>query len=472
MINLSLIQGVVPEDLKSARVVPFFKKNDKTEVGNYRPVSILTILSKVFERVVYDQVESYLNQKRLLYKFQSGFRSRFSTDTCLIHLTDFIKFQMDQGHYVGMILLDLQKAFDTVDHGILLMKLESLGLSKDVTRWFQSYLSDRQQLVDVSGTKSSYARISCGVPQGSILGPLLFLIYVNDMSGAVTNKLLLYADDSAILVADKHVSNIETVLQRELKVVHEWLIDNKLSLHLGKTEFILFGSRPRLKAQSDLNISCEGTSIEAKDNVKYLGAVLDQCLSGENMVTSIIQKANARLKFLYRKQRFLNFETKKLLVMSMIQCHFDYACSFWYPGISKFLRNRLQVTQNKIIRFILQMDPRSHVGADAFRSLGWLPVSKRVEQIILNHVFKVKSGLSPEYMSEQFTPVSSVHTYSTRFRETGSFSIPKVKGFGKRSFVYNGCVLWNGLPSSIRNLQRHQQFKIAVKNHFLDSINF
>ena len=158
VINLSLIQGVVPEDLKSARVVPLFKKNDKTEVGNYRPVSILTILSKVFERVVYDQMESYLNQKRLLYKFQSGFRSRFSTDTCLIHLTDFIKFQMDQGHYVGMILLDLQKAFDTVDHGILLMKLESLGLSKDVTRWFQSYLSDRQQLVDVSGTKSSYAR--------------------------------------------------------------------------------------------------------------------------------------------------------------------------------------------------------------------------------------------------------------------------------------------------------------------------
>ena len=307
---------------------------------------------------------------------------------------------MDQGYYVGMILLDLQKAFDTVDHGILLMKLESLGLSKDVTRWFQSYLSDRQQLVDVSGTKSSYARISCGVPQRSILGPLLFLIYVNDMSGAVTNKLLLYADDSAILIADKHVSNIETVLQRELKVVHEWLIDNKLSLHLGKTESILFGSRPRLKAQSDLNISCEGTSIEANDNVKYLDAVLDQCLSGENMVTSIIQKANARLKFLYRKQRFLNFETKKLLVMSMIQCHFDYACSFWNPGISKFLRNRLQVTQNKIIRFIFQMDPRSHVGADMFRSLGWLPVSKRVEQIILNHVFNLS----------QVYPVRTVHT--------------------------------------------------------------
>ena len=139
VINLSLIQGVVPDDLKSAREEPLFKKSDKTEVGNYRPVSILTIISKVFERVGYDQVESYLEQKKLLYKFQSGFRSRYSTDTCLTLLTDFITFQMHQGHFVGMVLSDLQKAFDTVDHGIVLMKLKALGLSQDVSRWFCSY---------------------------------------------------------------------------------------------------------------------------------------------------------------------------------------------------------------------------------------------------------------------------------------------------------------------------------------------
>ena len=309
VINLSIIQGVVPDDLKSARVVPLFKKNDKTEVGNYRPVSILSIISKVFERVVYDQVEAYLDQKKLLYKFQSCFRSRFSTDTCLIHLTDFIKFQMDKGHYVGMVLLDLQKPFDTVDHNILLMKLEAIGLNEDVIRWFRSYLTDRQQLVDVSGTLSSSAEIKCGVPQGYILGPLLFIIYVNDMSGVVNNKLLL--------------------------------IDNKLSLHLGKTESILFGSKIKLKSESNLNISCRGTDIEPKERVKYLGATLEQCLSGESMVKSIIQKANARLKFLYRKQKYLNLHTKRLLVMSLIQCHFDYACSFWYPGLTQFLRNRL-----------------------------------------------------------------------------------------------------------------------------------
>ena len=222
----------------------------------------------------------------------------------------------------------------------------------------------------MSGILSSSSTISCGVPQGSILGPLLFLIYVNDMSGAINNKLLLYADDSAILVADKKISTIESLLQNELEVISEWLVDNKLSLHLGKTESILFGSKSRLRSQSNLRISCKGTQIESKEEVKYLGAVLEQCLSGETMVKSIVQKANARLKFLYRKQKFLNLHSKKLLVMSLIQCHFDYACSFWYPGLSKFLRERLQVTQNKMVRFVLKLDPKSHVGSEEFKSLG------------------------------------------------------------------------------------------------------
>ena len=158
--------------------------------------------------------------------------------------------------------------------------------------------------------------------------------------------------------------------------------------------------------------------------------------------------------------------------MSLIQCHFDYACSFWYPGLSKVLKNNLQVTQNKIIRFVLNMDSRAHVGSEVFKSLRWLPVSKRVDQIILNHVFKVKSGQSPDYMAEHFILASSIHSYGTRFRETGCFSIPKVKGFGKKSFRYNGCVLWNELPGDIKNLQRYPNFKVAVKKFLLSKIDW
>ena len=148
------------------------------------------------------------------------------------------------------------------------------------------------------------------------------------MSGDIGNKLLLYADDSTILVADKDISTVENAFQTDLQIVGEWLIDNKLSLHLGKTGSILFGSKSRLRSQSNLNIECKSSKIEPKDKVKYLGDILDQTLSGKSMVNYILQRANARLKFLYQKQNFLYFHTKILLVMSLIQCHFDYACSF------------------------------------------------------------------------------------------------------------------------------------------------
>ena len=470
IINLSLIQGVVPDDLKSARIVPIFKKNDKTEVGNYRPVSILSVISKIFERVVYDQIENYLHKHNLLFEFQSGFRKGFSTETCLIHLSDFIRIQNDKGNLVGMVLLDLQKAFDTVDHSILLMKLKALGLSSDILNWFKSYLSDRQQLVDISGTFSSTKTVTCGVPQGSILGPLLFLIYVNDMSAVVKNKLLQYADDSAILVSGKDINYIENELTNDLNRVSNWLTDNKLSLHLGKTESVLFGPRNKLKTTSNINITCNSTKIKSTSSVKYLGATLDQFLSGDAIVTSIINKANSRLKFLYRKGSFLTEHTKKLLIMSLVQCHFDYACSFWYHGLSKRWKDKLQVTQNKLARFVLNLPHRSHIGKEQFQLLNWLPVEKRVQQIILCHVFKIKHGMAPAYLGERFITQETIHSYSTRFSTDGSYSIPKVKSAGSKSFLYTGCTLWNKIPSALKDITKLEHFKSSIKTHLLDSL--
>ncbi|XP_060608439.1 LDL receptor repeat-containing protein egg-1-like [Ruditapes philippinarum] len=174
---------------------------------------------------------------------------------------------------------DLQKAFDTVDHNILLMKLDAMGFSSDVIHWFRSYLSSRTQMVNVSGVLSSTANVACGVPQGSILGTLLFLIYVNDMEAVVRNKLLLCADDSGILVSGKDIQYITSQLTDDLSSVSKWLTGYKLSLHLGKTESILFASKPRLRSCDQLNIVCNGTTITSTKSVKYLGADIDQCLS-------------------------------------------------------------------------------------------------------------------------------------------------------------------------------------------------
>jgi hypothetical protein len=470
IINLSLIQGIVPDELKSARVVPLYKKNDKLSVGNYRPVSILNIVSKVLEKVVYDQVESYFTDKDLLYKFQSGFRRGFSTDTCLIYLTDFIRKETDQGNYVGMLLLDLQKAFDTVDHSILIMKLSASGLGKNIVRWFSSYLSDRQQLVDISGTFSSTATVTCGVPQGSILGPLLFLIYVNDMSALIKNKLLLYADDSAILVSHKCLSRVEQALTEDLHLVSQWLIDNKLSLHLGKTESIVFGSKHKLKSKSVLDINCNGTSIQPTKSVKYLGVTLDQHLSFAVMADAVLKKANSRLKFLYRKKEFLSEFTKKLLIMSLVQCHFDYACSVWYNGLSQSFKNKLQTTQNKMIRFVLNLDARASIRKEHFNHLSWLPVEKRVHHLMLCHVFKVRNNLAPSYMDEFFVSQDSVHSYNTRFSNKGGYGLPKVKGSGSKSFCFLASKLWNSLPLFLTTIKHLNNFKVSIKDFLMKNL--
>ena len=213
IINLSIEQNVVPNDLKNARVVPLFKKHKRSEVGNYRPVNVLSVVSKILRRAVYTQLEEYLVKKKLLFDFQSGFRSNFSTDSCLTYLTDYILL------YTGMLMLDLQKAFDTVNHDILCKKLKAMGIKS--VDWFRSYLSHRNQIVHVT----------CGVPQGSILGPLLFLCYLNDMELSISpeSKLLLYADDSAILYSHKDPKVISEKLGLELEMCSKWLTDNTLS---------------------------------------------------------------------------------------------------------------------------------------------------------------------------------------------------------------------------------------------------
>ena len=458
--------------MKNARMVPIYKKNSKTEVGNYRPVSILSVISKIFERIVYDQLEKYLKNESLLYEFQSGFRPSFSTDTCLIHLSDYIRKEWDKGNYTGMVVLDLQKAFDTVNHTILLGKLRAVGLAESSIKWFDSYLTGRNQVVDIDGVYSEPMEVTCGVPQGSILGPLLFLVYVNDKVSAVNCKLLLYADDSALTVSHRDVEVIQERLGLELEAVNDWLIDNKLSLHLGKTESILFGSKRKLAKHSELNIKCGNSQIMPKSEIKYLGLDIHQSLDGEITADKVIKKANSRLKFLQRKGRYLNVYTKKLLVSALIQCHYDYACSSWYLGLTKHTKQRLQITQNKIILLlnVLNLSPRSHIGATEFQEVNWLPINYRVFQIIVNHMFRTLNGKSPIYLQEGITKSTRIHTHSTRSGTLALFK-PRMGTHGQKTFLFKGISLWNSLPTSVQSQQCKDIFKLEVKKHFFSELS-
>ena len=300
-IDLSLHSGQIPEDMKNARVVPLYKKS-KTEPGNYRPIP--------FPK------------------------------------TDF-------GNYIGMVMIDLQKAFDTVDHYIL----KAIGLDGNAIVWFDAYLTNRMQVTDVGGIFSDPRVFPCRVPQGSILGTLFFLIYVNDKDAYVSCKLVLYADDSALLVSGKQIKTIENVLGDNLLSLSNWLIDNKFSLHLGKTKSILFKTKHMLSKHSKLATYCGNNVITSKTVIRYLGVDLEQTLSGTAIVENILTNGNSRLKFLYRQAQYLNTRSRKLLTLALILCHFHSACSTRYSGLQKTRKHKLQILQNKTIRFSLDLSP-------------------------------------------------------------------------------------------------------------------
>ena len=213
----------------------------------------------------------------------------------------------------------------------------------------------------------------------------------------------LYADDSALMIAGKDHRSIAQSLSTELNSCQQWLVDNKLSLHLGKTEAILFGSKRKLKRVENVSVSYNGHTIQQSKAVKYIGVSLDECLTGEPIANSIISKSNSRLKFVYRQARFLNEKTKKTLCSALIQCHFDYACSAWYSGLSQNLKRKLQITQNKMVRFILDKHSRSHIGQDELNKISMLKVAHRVSQLKLNHAFKICNGTSPQYLGHFFS---------------------------------------------------------------------
>ena len=318
--------------------------------------------------------------------------------------------------------------------------------------------------------ESNPAGMTCGVPQGSILGPLLFLLYVNDMKAAVNCELLLYAYDSALLVSGKDVVNIESLLSEELSNVGNWLVDNKLSLHLGKTESILLGSKVKHGKSPNLNVKCKGTKINPKSVVKYLGAEIDQHVAGEDMASKIIKKIGSRIKFLARKRKYLDSETIKLLVAALVQCHFEYACSSWYSGLTKKTKGKLQVCQTKLIRTVLKLPPRTHLDYSHFKLLSWLPVGKRVNQLKLCHVHNVIHDTAPKYMSNYFIPVNSSHIIGTRSSQASRI-VPRYRSLlGKSYFKYTGAAEWNSLPLSAPTIVEEVNFKKTIKCVLLDRV--
>ena len=276
--NLSLSSGLVPEQMKVARVIPLFK-SDTLSLTNYRPVSVLPAFSKFLERIVYKRLDSFLNKYKILSCNQYGFRKNHSTSYALIQLYDKLSNAIDQGKVTLGLFIDLSKAFDTVNHDILLAKLEFYGVRGAALQWFKSYLSGRSQFVQYNGYKSSLKYVECGVPQGSILGPLLFLIYINDLCN-VSKALdfILFADDTNIFFSHKDPIVLMELVNTELQKLSCWFQANKLSINVKKSNYIIFKTSQN-RQKLNLDFSINDTKIDRITETMFLGVIIDECLT-------------------------------------------------------------------------------------------------------------------------------------------------------------------------------------------------
>ena len=318
--------------------------------------------------------------------------------------------------------------------------------------------------MEVNGVRSDFLPVTCGVPQGSILGPQLFLLYINDMITSVNCKLSLYADDSALLFSHKDPNVISNRLSEELSSCKRWLVDNKLSLHVGKTECLLFGSKRKLGKVGNFQVFCDGTAVERVSNVKYLGVQLDGNLSGTEHVGGILKTCSGRLAFLYRNSAYLDFHCRRLLCTALIQPHIDYCCSAWYGGLTVSMKNRLDTIQRKMVRFVQGMDFRDHVGSQELLKLSWLSIPDRITYFRMIHLFKICNKTAPSYLLSRFTFVSQTHSHNTRGSEH-NFQLSRDLALAQNSFSFLASKEWNALPPELKDLKDLHVFKKRLKSH-------
>ena len=462
-VNLSLNQGYFPNPLKIARVIPIYKSGDPMVMKNYRPVSVLNVLSKVFEKVMYNRLFDFLDANNILYKLQFGFRRNHNTNIALSYLLDKIISSLDRGEVVIGTFIDLSKAFDTVNHSILLAKLYKYGIRGCAHNWIKSYLEKRLQYVYCKDHESSMLEIICGVPQGSILGPLLFLIYINDIVKVSTSVMpLLYADDTNLFCSGKDTSEIIGTLNNELKLYMRWMHVNKLTVNVDKTKVIIFRKPKRQPSNQIDEIKLNGNIIEKVPSMKFLGVILDETLSWLAHINYIKNKIAKGIGVICKAKRFLYSSSLLSLYNSFIQPYLIYCIEGWGCTFTTYLEPLWRL-QKRAVRLIKSLSYRQETHL-AFKELHILNIFQLYKYFTLIFMFKVKKGMVPAIFGEFFEYTD--HQYETR--GTSLYRIPYCKtSFSQRSLRYLGAKLHNTFRDLEWNCSLHS-FKRNIKLHLLE----
>ena len=470
IVNASLNHAIVPLSLKTALIRPLLKKSglDKEVLKNYRPVSNLSFISKVLEKVVAKRLDDHMLDNNLYSSVQSAYRERHSTETALLKVQSDILTALDSGSGAVLLMLDLSAAFDTIDHGILLSRLNSLyGISGDALDWFKSYLSNRVQRVIIGDTVSECKSLNFGVPQGSVLGPKIYCMYTKPISDIIAGHGLshhCYADDTQLYIANLHSELLR--MERCVADIRNWMRHNMLKLNDDKTELIVFASRYNQHLYSDASMMIGNTTVVCEPQVKNLGVIFDQVMSMRQHVNYTSRTARFHLRNISRIRRYIPEESCKLVVQSLVTSRLDYSNGLLY-GIPKSAVSILQSVQNSAARIVTKTAPREHI-TPVLRELHWLPVDRRIEYKILLYAYKALNGLVPEYlcnMVELYAPDRVLRSASQNL-----LVVPRGKHcqYGMRTFAMAAATLWNSLnvrdrSNRIRGSPSLESFKSNLK---------
>ena len=458
LFNLSIASGQFPTEWKCARITPIFKTGDPALASNYRPISILPIVSKVLERHIYTLVFDHLAANSPISPYQWGFMPKRSTTSALCTLTHDCLKALDENKEVCSVYFDLRKAFDTVPHAPLLIKLSNLEMDTQLLSWIQSYLANRTQIVAVGGDQSSSLPVISGVPQGSVLGPLLFLVYINDITAHVspTSKLALFADDMTLYRCISSPADY-TVLQTDITAISVWVTNNSLSLNSNKCCFMLISRKRSHSITPPTLLINSDTVLPQVTSVKYLGIQLAADLTWSSHISNICAKTRKLIGLTYRQFHLCKPETVLKLYTTFIRPHLEYASAVWDPHLAKDIQSLEQAQ-----KFALRLCYRDWTCRyEQLLERARLPtLSERRKQAKLCQLFKIVHELT----DCQVAPVhTKVPTYSTR--QVSNLSLKDHRANSSQflfSFYPHSISLWNSLPPQTQITSSLHTFKHAI----------
>ena len=489
IINLSISTGIVPNDMKIAKVIPIYKIKGnnsilKIDPSNYRPISLLPIFSKILEKIVYEQLMCYLNTNNIIYEHQYGFQSKKSTVHPVIHFLNYIAEAKNESKVAIGVFCDLEKCFDTISHSILIRKLSKIGIKGIELEWFRNYLRDRKQFVSVNNVDSNKLGISRGVPQGSILGPILFLIYINDLKNCTELFTLLFADDSSFLISGKDFAQLKSKLNIELKKITDWFRCNEMSLNHAKTKVMVFNKKENTIDFNSLNIRLNFNNDNEYDTlkiktlsfinsnseipaIKFLGVYIDPSLNFKYHIDYLRRKISNSLYFINRAKNFLTVDALKLLYHSLINSHLLYCLPAWTCGLESTL-NPLIKMQKRAIRIVTNKRYNAHT-VPIFKKFEILPLKETATYNKILFMYDYINSRLPQSFRGTWLRRGDLNPRALRNANMFDVKKPKftsIERFPKFHFqdLWNKICINENLSSNIRRTKFCKNLKESLLN--------